>query len=70
MLLIVYFKLYSQDINIKDNDSLQLNVSNQELEERKAKWFAPELKHKRGVLFKYANSVSCASEGCTTDNFK
>jgi len=36
---------------------------------RKANWKAPELKHKKGILYKYAKTVSSASEGCVTDKF-
>lgn len=48
---------------------LTLNISENEMTARKAKWKAPELKFKRGVLSKYARMVSSASEGCITDKF-
>ena len=44
-------------------------LSKEELAKRKANWKQPDLKHKKGVLYKYARSVSCASEGCVTDEF-
>ena len=37
--------------------------------ERKAKWVEPALKHTKGILYKYAKTVSSASEGCVTDKF-
>ncbi|RRO14605.1 dihydroxy-acid dehydratase [Flavobacteriaceae bacterium 14752] len=52
-----------------ETNTINLEVSNEELEKRKAKWKAPELKFKRGVLYKYAKSVSSASKGCVTDEF-
>ena len=42
-------------------------ISDEELAERRASWVEPPLKAKRGVLYKYAKSVSSASEGCVTD---
>lgn len=48
-------------------NTINLHVSEDDLEERKRKWKAPELKFKRGVLSKYARTVSSASEGCVTD---
>jgi len=45
---------------------LTLNVSEEEIAARLAKFKAPELRYKRGVFFKYANSVSSASEGAVT----
>ncbi len=50
-------------------NSIVLEVSEEVLKERKAKWEAPNLKVKRGVLYKYAKTVSCASMGCVTDEF-
>jgi dihydroxy-acid dehydratase len=44
-----------------------LCVSDEELINRKNNWIAPELKFKRGVLYKYAKNVSNASMGCVTD---
>ena len=61
---------------IKDNDEIIIDVanktlevvlSNEELEERKKIWKAPPLKFNKGVLYKYAKLVSSASEGCITD---
>ena len=50
-------------------NTIDLNVSLAELALRKQCWSAPDLKFKKGVLFKYAKTVSCASEGCVTDKF-
>ena len=52
-----------------ETNSILLEVSEKELKERKAQWNAPDLKVSRGVLYKYARTVSSASEGCVTDEF-
>ena len=52
-----------------DTNSIILDVSEEELELRKAKWIAPPLKVTSGVLYKYAKTVSSASLGCVTDEF-
>lgn len=59
------------DIIIIDATKNQINVelSDEEIIKRKKEWKAPELKHKKGILYKYAKIVSTASEGCVTDNF-
>ena len=46
---------------------LQLNVSESELADRRAKWRPPELRYTRGVLAKYVKLVSTASQGAITD---
>ncbi|WP_130904689.1 dihydroxy-acid dehydratase [Pseudomonas sp. Sample_22] len=48
---------------------LTLDVSEAELAERKSRWVRPESKYKRGVLAKYAKTVSSASEGAVTDKY-
>jgi dihydroxy-acid dehydratase len=48
------------------NRKLTLNVSDEEIAARLADWTAPEAHYKRGVFFKYANSVSSASQGAVT----
>lgn len=53
-------------IDVK-NRLVNLKVSEAELQHRKSEWTAPPLKVKRGVLYKYAKSVSSASTGCVTD---
>ena len=53
-------------ISAEDN-TINVLISDEELAERKAKWIAPEPKHKKGILYKYAKTVASASEGCVTD---
>ncbi len=48
-------------------DTIELQVSDEELAKRKALWKAPPYKVKKGVLMKYINTVSSASKGCVTD---
>lgn len=48
-------------------NSIILKVSDAEIEARKAKWVQPSLNVTKGVLYKYAKSVSTAAEGCVTD---
>ncbi len=52
-----------------ETNSIILEVSDKELAKRKEQWKAPELKFDRGVLYKYARTVSSASKGCVTDEF-
>ena len=52
-----------------ESNSIQLEISDEELKERKKQWSAPKLKFNRGVLYKYAKTVSSASNGCVTDEF-
>lgn len=54
------------EINAKTN-SITLKVSAEIIAKRKINWSAPELKVKKGVLYKYAKTVSSAAEGCVTD---
>ncbi|MCH8083088.1 MAG: dihydroxy-acid dehydratase [Myxococcales bacterium] len=53
-------------IDVKKH-TIELEVGEEELEARRSRWKAPELKAKRGTLFKYIQSVSPASRGCVTD---
>ena len=46
---------------------LQLQVSEQELAQRRARWKAPAPRYTRGVLAKFAQLVSSASKGAITD---
>ena len=50
-----------------EKNLLQVNVSDEELDARRADWTAPEIKYKSGVLAKYAKLVSSASRGAVTD---
>jgi dihydroxy-acid dehydratase len=63
---------------LKDGDQITINaetnrievaLSEEEITERKKNWKAPALKFKKGVLYKYAKTVSSASDGCVTDEF-
>ncbi len=49
------------------NNSINVDLSEAEIEKRKAAWSAPALKAKNGYLYKYCKQVSSASEGCVTD---
>ena len=49
------------------NNTLTLDISDNELNKRKSNWVKPLLKFESGVLFKYARNVSDASSGCVTD---
>jgi len=48
--------------------TITVDVPEEELNNRKEKWQAPKLES-RGVLAKFARNVSCASIGAVTDNF-
>jgi dihydroxy-acid dehydratase len=50
------------------NNTIDVLISTEELATRRSQWKAPALKAKNGVLYKYAKSVSSASEGCVTDD--
>jgi len=52
-----------------ETNAINVDVTEAELAERKKAWVAPALKFKKGVLYKYARSVSSASQGCVTDEF-
>lgn len=53
-------------INVKKN-KITLKLSKKEIAKRKANWKQPKLKATKGILFKYAQQVKDASEGCVTD---
>lgn len=55
-------------INAEDN-TIEAALSDNEIARRRENWQMPELKFKRGVLYKYAKTVSSASKGCVTDEF-
>jgi len=52
-----------------EKNSIHVEISEEELALRKAVWEQPCLKINRGVLYKYAKTVSSASKGCVTDEF-
>ncbi|WP_299777108.1 dihydroxy-acid dehydratase [uncultured Formosa sp.] len=52
-----------------ENNTIDIEISEELLAKRRANWVAPKLKAERGVLYKYAKTVSSASKGCVTDEF-
>jgi len=52
-----------------ESNSITVDIDQAALERRKASWKQPPLKFERGVLYKYAKTVSSASQGCVTDEF-
>lgn len=61
---------------VKDGDIIEIDaiartmnvkIPDTELAQRKAEWKQPALKATKGLLYKYAKSVSTAAEGCVTD---
>lgn len=64
---------------IQDNDKIiidattnQINVilSDEEMAARKAAWVQPKLKVSKGLLYRYAKTVTSAAEGCVTDEME
>ncbi|NEU07343.1 dihydroxy-acid dehydratase [Flavihumibacter sp. R14] len=53
-------------IDANDN-SINLMISDQELNSRRSKWIQPKPAATKGILFKYLKQVKDASEGCVTD---
>ncbi len=49
------------------NNRLEVDVSDEEMQQRRQTWKEPELKFKRGTLYKYIKNVKDASTGCVTD---
>jgi len=49
------------------SNRIELDVPEQELEQRRRNWQEPPLRFTRGVLAKYARTVSSASKGAVTD---
>ena len=47
---------------------LDVKISEEEINKRRAAWVKPAYRATSGVLYKYLKSVSSASEGCVTDN--
>lgn len=52
-----------------ETNKLEVNLSDAEITARLAKWQAPAPHYRRGVLAKYAHTVSSASTGAVTDDF-
>ncbi len=51
-------------------NTLNVDLTAEEIEKRRKNWTAPSLKVSRGALYKYAMTVSDASHGCITDSIK
>jgi dihydroxy-acid dehydratase len=51
------------------NNRLHVDLSDEEIAKRRAAQVIPPLKVSSGYLYKYAKTVSSASEGCVTDKF-
>ena len=49
------------------NNTINLLVPDDIIAQRRSKWIKPELKVKKGVLYKYAKTVADAASGCVTD---
>ena len=54
------------NIDIEKN-RVDVELTNEELENRRNKFLPKEIKYKKGVLAKYAKVVSSASKGAVTD---
>jgi dihydroxy-acid dehydratase len=63
---------------LKDGDTITIDavenklfvhLSDEELDERRMQWEAPPLNATQGILYKYAHTVSSATEGCVTDEY-
>jgi dihydroxy-acid dehydratase len=61
---------------VEDNDVIEIDIKNHQLnlmvdkavlEKRRAEWKQPALAVQRGILFKYAQQVKTAADGCVTD---
>jgi dihydroxy-acid dehydratase len=50
-----------------ESNTIDVEVSEEELMKRKEEWVEPPLKVNKGALYKYAKVVSSASQGCVTD---
>ncbi len=50
-----------------ENNTLNVEVSDEALAQRRESWQAPAYKYSKGVLYKYIKTVSPASAGCVTD---
>uniref|UniRef100_A0A7R9VT82 Dihydroxy-acid/6-phosphogluconate dehydratase C-terminal domain-containing protein n=1 Tax=Pseudictyota dubia TaxID=2749911 RepID=A0A7R9VT82_9STRA len=50
-----------------ESRTIDLLISDEEWEERRAAWTPPPLRTSQGTLFKYVQCVATASDGCVTD---
>ena len=51
------------------NNRIDVDLTDEELVKRRAEWNAPQPRHNKGILYKYARTVAPASEGCVTDKY-
>ena len=49
------------------NNTINVKISDEELNERRKSFVQPKLKVTKGILYKYAKSVQPANKGCITD---
>ena len=52
-----------------EKNTISVDLSEEALQNRRSKWKQPDLKVRKGSLYKYAKTVSSASKGCVTDIF-
>ena len=52
-----------------EKNTLEVDLSDEELASRKKNWKEPPLKATSGMLYKYIKNVASASNGCVTDEF-
>lgn len=52
-----------------EKNSITVELTAEELQLRRSNWQQPPLKVSKGSLYKYARTVSSASQGCVTDEF-
>lgn len=50
-----------------EKNTISINLTDEELAQRRADWVMPEYKVKRGTLYKYIKNVAPANLGCVTD---
>jgi len=48
-------------------NSIDVDITDEEMQKRKSEWVMPAYKATRGTLYKYIKNVKSASEGCVTD---
>jgi dihydroxy-acid dehydratase len=49
------------------SNTINVILTDEEMAARKAAWKQPALKATKGLLYRYAKTVSSAAEGCVTD---
>ena len=50
-----------------ENNTIDVHISDAEMDKRRNNWQPPPYKANRGTLYKYIKNVKSASEGCVTD---